>query len=109
MRRSATMITLALMLAGCTPAIQDTIARETAKTVVNPIIAARFPGVPVTPITDCVIDNATAGEIITLADGAVNGVTAETERTTIEILNRRSTIECMGTSGVDGVIAGLGL
>ena len=66
--RTTTVMLLAL-LAACTPESQDAVARESAKSVVNPILAERFPGLPVSLATDCVIDNATTQEIVTLGLG----------------------------------------
>jgi len=97
----------ALLAAACTPEAQDEIARETAKGVVNPILAARFPGVPIQPISDCVIDNATTPEIIVLADGALNGVTATTQSTVTTILQRPGTIDCIARTGLPSILAGL--
>ena len=53
------------------------------------------------------IDNATAPEIIVLADAALNGITPEARQLTLTILNRPETIECISTKGISGVLAGL--
>lgn len=103
MTRSGCAIALGFaILTGCTPQAQDNVARETAKSVVNPILAQRFPGVPVAPLSDCVIDNASAPEIITLASAAVTGVTPATTQTTIQILSRPGTVECIAQQGLRG-------
>jgi len=102
------MLVLVLgLLAACTAQTQDQVARASAKTVVNSILASRFPGVPTAPVTDCVIDNATAGEILTLGSAALTGVTASTQSTVTTILQRRGTINCIATTGITGVLAGL--
>ena len=38
------------------------LARDAARTAVRPVLESRFPGVPLEPATDCVIDNATFEE-----------------------------------------------
>ncbi|MBD3679358.1 MAG: succinate dehydrogenase [Rhodobacteraceae bacterium] len=83
------------VLAGCAPdGLADQIARQEAKQVVNPIVAERFPGVPAEPYTDCVIDNASAGEILQLAAASVTGPDAEDTALVIEIATRPRTLEC---------------
>lgn len=87
-------------LAACAP-VQDQIARETARATVRPILAERFPGVPLEPATDCVIDNARAGEIITLAGSAASGrATPEAVTTVSNILTRPDTISCLIREGI---------
>ena len=109
-KHSARVVALAVglgLLAGCTAETQDAVARESAKSVVNSILASRFPGVPTAPVTDCVIDNATAGEILTLGSAALTGVTASTQSTVTTILQRPGTINCIATTGISGVLAAL--
>ena len=103
--RTTTVMLLAL-LAACTPESQDAVARESAKSVVNPILAERFPGLPVSLATDCVIDNATTQEIVTLASGALTGVTPQTIQTTNTILARPGTIECVTNAGLVALLSG---
>ncbi len=95
----------ASLLAACTPEGQDMVARETAKSVINPILAQRFPGVPLAPISNCVIDNATGPEIVTIASAAVTGVTPTTTQTTVRILQRPATIDCIARQGLRGGFA----
>ncbi|MEM9846152.1 MAG: hypothetical protein AAF965_15230, partial [Pseudomonadota bacterium] len=59
----ATPLTLAV--SGCS--VADTVAQEQAKTVVNSVVESQFPGVSVAPVTDCVIDAASASEIVSVA------------------------------------------
>ena len=91
-----------LVLAACTPEEQDATAREAAKRTVTPIIAAQFPGLPVTPVANCVIDNATAGEILTLAAASVTGMTPAAQQTTAQILARTGTVDCIARQGLSG-------
>ncbi|MDJ1007676.1 MAG: hypothetical protein QNJ13_07590 [Paracoccaceae bacterium] len=89
-----------LALAGCVET-QNTLAREAARSAVRPVLAERFPGVPLEPATDCVIDNATAGEILSLAaDAATGRPDAGTVETTLTILSRPETITCLATEGL---------
>ena len=78
------VLVLPLLLAGCDAAndAADAIARDRAKAVVNGIVAQRFPGVTVAPVTDCIIDAASAGEIITIARDSVGGVKLHTRKAT---------------------------
>lgn len=100
-------VTLAVLaLAACTPADQDALAREAARSTVTPLIEARFPGVPVGPVVNCVIDNATAPEILTLAAASVTGVTPEATRVTNAILARPGTQRCVAERAIQGVLTG---
>lgn len=90
----------ALLLAACTPAQQDTLARDAARQAVRPVLAERFPGMPLEPATDCVIDNASAQELLALAADAVTGPTAATVETVGGILARPETIQCLAEEGL---------
>ncbi|MEM9707161.1 MAG: hypothetical protein AAF871_00085 [Pseudomonadota bacterium] len=93
-------ITLVLTVAGCAD-LQNQVARDAAKSAVRPVLEERFPGVPLEPATDCVIDNATAGEILSLASDAALGRPDEgTVETVVTILARPETIACLATEGL---------
>lgn len=99
------MVLTAIILAtlpGCVSDMRDQVAREAAKSAVRPVLAKRFPGVPLEPAVNCVIDNATADEIITLArDGALQGqVTPQAQRVVTTILLRPETIGCLAEDGL---------
>lgn len=89
-----------ILVAACTPQQQDELARDAAKNAVRPVIQQRLPGVPVEPATDCIIDNATAGEILSLAADAVTGPTANTVEIVSDILSRPETLTCLATEGL---------
>ncbi|MEM9971969.1 MAG: hypothetical protein AAF762_12845 [Pseudomonadota bacterium] len=91
----------------CTAAQQDTLAQDAAKRAVRPVLAERFPGVPVEPAVDCVIENATAQEILSLASDAVIGPTASTVEITTRIVSRPATIRCLAEDGLPVLIEGL--
>ena len=52
----------------------DTVARNTAKTAVNGVVAQKFPGVNAASITDWVIDNASREEIFEIVKAGATGV-----------------------------------
>ncbi|MGB3553661.1 MAG: hypothetical protein WBA25_03360 [Jannaschia sp.] len=88
------------LLAACNSAIGTELTRETAKSVVNPIVAARFPGIPLEPATDCIIDNASGDEIITLAGAAANRDDQVASRIVLDVARRPDTIQCIATEGL---------
>jgi len=90
------VLTAAFALTACgEDGIADQIARDQAKDAVRPVLEQNFPGVPVEPTTDCIIDSASAGEIISLASAAVTGVNGETVETVFDILQRERTQRCL--------------
>jgi len=89
-----------MLVAACTPAQQDTLARNAARQAIRPVLAEQFPGVPLEPATDCIIDNATAAEILALAADAVTGPTASTVQMVTNIISRPDTITCLATEGL---------
>lgn len=102
MRRSALFLAIVATLSACLdsdPA--DYIAREGARDAVRPVLRSRLPGVPIEPAVDCVIDNASASEIFSLAkDGVTGQPDASTVETVTSILSRQSTIECIASDGL---------
>jgi hypothetical protein len=102
MRALPIITALFLGLGGCNVAqgAADLFARDQARTVINGVVAERFPGVNVTPVTDCVIDNASAQEIVSIARASITGVTPETTQTVIAITRRPETINCIINNGV---------
>lgn len=95
------------ILSACTPTMQDELARDAARTAVRPVLERNFPGVPLEPATDCVIDNASANEILVLAADAVTGPTASTVEVVGDIVARRGTIECLAREGLPAVLSRL--
>jgi len=90
----------AVALTACTAAQQDDLARDAAKKAVRPVLEERFPGVPLEPATDCIIDNANAQEILALAADAVTGPTASTAEIVLRVASRPETIECIAKDGL---------
>ena len=90
-----------VMLSGCMQDIGtqgDALARTAAKGVVNNVVASKFPGVDATPVTDCIIDNATGAEILTIAEAAVVGTTQATTDLVVGIAQRPETVRCTASN-----------
>ncbi|KJZ20835.1 hypothetical protein [Loktanella sp. S4079] len=105
MRALALLGVVGMALAGCMQDIGaqgDVLARTAAKGVVNNVVAAKLPGVDATPVTDCIIDNASGAEILTIAEAAVVGVDDATSELIVDILARPETARC-AASGMLGV------
>ena len=94
------LLLIPALLAACNSPLADEIARDAAKRSVNPVIAARFPGVPLAPTTDCIIDNASAGEILQLASAAGSGANDTATRIVLDVAARPDTIHCIATNGL---------
>ena len=86
----------AVALAACCPSDFD--PREQARAVINADMERRFPGVDATPVTDCVIDNATDSELFAIAGSAVTGNSAAGTQTIGEIIQRPATLRCMAVT-----------
>ena len=91
---------------GCS--VGEEVARDQARGVVDPIVAEKFPGVPVKPVTDCVIDNATFKEILTLAAASGTGNTGQAAKVVVDIVSRPDTIKCIAVKGLPALLKGLG-
>lgn len=100
------MLSITLLLA-CTPAQQDELTRDAAKRAVRPVLAERLPGVPLEPATDCIIDNASSRELLSLAADAVTGPTANTVEIVGDIATRPETIRCLAEEGLPTLLRGL--
>ena len=94
------LVLATIVLAACTSDQQDELARDAAKRTVRPVIAEQFPGVPLEPAVDCVIDNASAQEILTLAADNLTGPTASTVEIVARIATRPETLECLAVEGL---------
>ncbi|MGX0977048.1 hypothetical protein ACSSVY_002772 [Roseovarius sp. MBR-51] len=102
MMRAVFAFTAVLALTACdaTNQVADGIARAQAKSVVNTVVSQRFPGLNAAPITDCVIDAASAGEIIQIASASVTGVTPETTQQVIQIAQRPEAVQCIAQNSL---------
>lgn len=91
---------LALGACEATNQVADTLARERAKAVVNSVVTQRFPGVNAAPVTDCIIDAASAGEIVRIAGASVTGVTPEVAQEVIGIARRPEATRCIAQNSL---------
>ena len=89
-----------LVLAGCSVQQQDQIAREAARSAITPVLAERFPGVPLEPALNCAINNASAVQIRALALDSVTGPTQSTSQIVTDILSQPETLRCLATDGL---------
>ncbi len=80
---------------GNEPPSANQIARDTVKAVINPVVARQFPGVPTDIVVDCVIDNATASEIVSIANSALLGNTTDSLYVILPIVQRPNTLQCV--------------
>ena len=94
-------------LAACTPAQQDELTRDAARTAIRPVLQKRFPGIPVEPASDCVINNASSGELLSLAADAITGPTANTVEIVSDIVARPKTIRCLAETGLPAIFGAL--
>ena len=92
----------AVFLAGCATVdrVTEDATKGSAKRAIDLVVAERLPGVNVKPVTDCIVNNATSGEILTIASSAVTGITGTTVSAIVEISRRPQTVACIATSGL---------
>ena len=96
-----------LTLVACDTPLGTEIARDQAKGVVNDVVESKVPGIDATPVTDCVIDNASGSEIVEIAGAAVTGIQDSTVDLVLDIATRHETINCFRDQVGPLVIAGL--
>ncbi len=97
MRLATSLCVASMALAGCMQDLGpagDMLARDAAKGVVNTAVQARFPGVDARPLTDCIIDNASSGEIVQIAEAALVGGNQATTSLIVDIAERPETVRC---------------
>lgn len=78
--------------------VEQSLRAET-KAIVNDQVAQNFPGVNAAPITDCIIDNASTSEILTIGSAALSGVTSSTTDLVMTIAGRPDTLACISGNG----------
>lgn len=104
MRKTLILTAFGVMLAACSPQVQDQIARDAARSAITPVLVERFPGVPLEPALDCVIDNANAVQIRALALDTVTGPTESTVQIVTDILSKPETIRCLAVEGLPALL-----
>ena len=89
-------------LAACSAAndAANTVARDQAKVVVNGVVEDRFPGINAAPVTDCIIDAASASEIISISSASIAGVTQSTVEQVLEIAKRPEAVNCIAENSI---------
>ncbi|WP_135507323.1 succinate dehydrogenase [Roseovarius aestuariivivens] len=97
-----TILAAPLLISACSAAndVADAVTRDRAKTVVNAVVERRFPRVNAAPVTDCVIDAASAGEILTIARDSVGGVQPATVDLVVDIASRPESVQCIAENGL---------
>ena len=93
-----------LVLSACVVPTTEEITRNAAKSTVNRVVVSRFPALPVEQSIDCIIDNATQGEIRGLASDAVTGPGEASIQTVFSIIRRQRTVQCLATRGVPALL-----
>ncbi len=101
------VLSLAMVsLLGCTATQKDEFARNAAKSATSKVLAERYPGLPLQPAADCVIDNANSTQIIALATDSVTGPTESTVQIVSGILQKPETIQCLGVAASQILLGG---
>jgi len=94
------LLMIPVLLAACDTPLADEIARDQARKAVNPVLAERFPGVPLEPASNCVINNASASEIFQLAKAGTTTVSQTDVELIVQIATRPETIQCLLEDGL---------
>ena len=97
-------LAVGLVLAGCTVQQQDQIARDAARSAITPVLIERFPGLPLEPALNCVIDNASAVQIRALALDSVAGPTESTVQIVTDIVSQPETLTCLAAEGLPALL-----
>ena len=95
-----TLVLCFLSACGAANKAAAALARDQAKTVVNGVVEARLPGVNVAPVTDCIIDAASAPEILSIARASVTGVSDSTVNLVLEISQRPESVTCIAENSL---------
>ncbi|MDZ4094093.1 MAG: hypothetical protein U1D35_04185 [Paracoccaceae bacterium] len=90
-----------LLLAACSPQeMADKVARRAATSVVLPVVNDYMPGPQAEGVTLCVIDNASAQEINSLARDVAVEAGSSTAQTVLAIARRPDTLSCILGAGL---------
>lgn len=106
MNRGGAALCLGLALAGCTAQqATDAVLRQTAQTVVTPVLDDFLPGPQAVAATDCVLVAATSQDLRLLSRdvGVVAGTS--TVQTVLGIAARPAAQACLAQSGISGLPA----
>jgi hypothetical protein len=100
------IISVAVLMSGCLApeaAVQET-ARAAAKGVINTVMSQKLPGVNTAPYVDCIVDQASTEEVITLAKAAVTGIDNSTVSIVTSIASQPETISCIAQNGLGSLL-----
>jgi hypothetical protein len=100
MRLLASISVMASLSACGDNGLADQLARDQARKAVNPVLAERFPGVPLEPASNCVINSASASEIFQLARAGATTVSQTDVELIVQIATRQETIQCLLEDGL---------
>ena len=91
-----------LALGGCTAAndVIDAQVRQSAENAINTVVETNFPGVDASPVSNCIVNNASRGEILEVARDSVTGISDSTVSLVIEIAQRPDTVKCIINNGI---------
>jgi hypothetical protein len=67
---------------------------------VNSVVAQKMPGLNAAPVTDCIIDAASAGEIVSIAGASVTGVTPSLAEDVLTIAQRPEAVQCIAQNSM---------
>lgn len=100
--RGVALAVLLGVLPGCEFAQQaaDDVARGQVKRYVTGVVSTRFPGVDAAPVTDCIIDAASAQEILQIASSSATGASADGTQIVLQIAQRPDTVRCIARNGL---------
>ena len=98
--RLGTVVLGGMILAACTPQAQDQLARDAARATLAPVLVERFPGLPVEPALDCILNNADAAQINALAVDTLTGPNSGTVEIVTDIVSRPQTQTCLAAEGL---------
>lgn len=101
MRRA--LFLLGLTLVACSPSeVADKVGRRAAETVVLPVVSESMPAGPASTVARCVVENASAAEIQSLARDVGVSAGTTTRATILGIATRPETAACVRAAGGPG-------
>lgn len=96
----ATPLIVVLALAACSPAdVADKVGRRAAETVILPVVSESMPAGPASTVTRCVVANASAAEVQSLARDVGVSAGTVTRATILAIATRPETAACVQADG----------
>ncbi len=100
MRAFVLLFLVALTGCAATESAVTNVTRDTAKGVVNGVVAQKFPGLSVAPVTDCIIESLSAIELVQILKSAIIGVTPDATALVLEIAQRPKAVQCIAKNSI---------